>query len=173
MNGCQASWLATFLTFYGPFDDSESGNKGDKKKLKLRLFRSTRRGKAPSIVAPQGRAGKRVGLRGPYYISVAPFLLIRSFIIARLTSPCHRPAAAPTLIAAVPEHKRLELMEQVRSGTITIQQMDAQLAYLGKLKLWHRSRLISLELDFRGTQRLAFSVESSPSTGAGTGASPD
>lgn len=137
--GVRSEWmsgqlLATFLTFYGSYDDSESGNKGDKKKLKLRLFRSTRRGKAPSIVAPQGRAGKRVGLRGPwkssYYISVAPFFLSAP---SRLTSPCHRLAAAPTLIAAVPEHKRLELMEQVRSGTITIQQMDAQLAYLGKL----------------------------------------
>lgn len=31
----------------------------------------------------------------------------------------------------MPEHKRLELMEQVRSGKITVQQMDAQLAYLG------------------------------------------
>eukprot|EP00730_Choanoeca_flexa_P001712 TRINITY_DN10751_c0_g1_i1.p1 TRINITY_DN10751_c0_g1~~TRINITY_DN10751_c0_g1_i1.p1 ORF type:complete len:934 (+),score=278.27 TRINITY_DN10751_c0_g1_i1:77-2878(+) len=41
-------------------------------------------------------------------------------------------AEAPDVIAAVPEEKRLELMEQVKSGKLTVQQMDAQLQYLAQ-----------------------------------------
>ena len=57
---------------------SKGGAKADKKKMRLRLFRSTRRGKAPAIVAPQGRSGKR---------SLAALLLRPSLKARSVSSP--------------------------------------------------------------------------------------